>query len=163
MGSFMDYKNVEVLIRGMAELPGYELHLLSRISSERKSELESLSPTGATIVFHNGVTDAEYHNLLSGAVALVSGSQDEGFGIPLVESMSRGIPVVLSDINIFREIGEDAGIYFNQNDPKSFSAAIRTISDNLAWLERSRAGQKQAKKFSWASSAKALLETLKQI
>jgi glycosyltransferase involved in cell wall biosynthesis len=163
MGSFMDYKNVEVLIKGMAELAGFELHLLSRISSERQIELESLVPNGATVVFHNGVTDHEYQELLTGAVALVSGSQDEGFGIPLVEAMNRGVPIVVSDIEIFREIGGEAGIYFNQNDPKSFAAAVMSISEDRAWLQRSIAGQKQALKFSWTKSAEALLETLKQI
>jgi len=59
--------------------------------------------------------------------------------------------------------GDEAGIYFNQNDPKSFAAAVMSISEDRAWLQRSIAGQKQALKFSWTKSAEALLETLKQI
>jgi glycosyltransferase involved in cell wall biosynthesis len=163
MGSFMDYKNVEVLIRGMRYLPNHELHLLSRISNARRQELEALIHSGAKVVFHNGVSDEQYHELLSSAVALVSGSRDEGFGIPLVESMNRGVPIVISDIPIFREIGGSAAIYFDQEDPTAFARAIESISDNDEWMKASRASQIQAKKFSWDTSATALLELLEQV
>lgn len=163
MGSFMDYKNVEVLIEGMALLPGYELNLLSRVSNDRKRQLESLVPQGAKVIFHNGVSESDYHKLLSDSVALVSGSQDEGFGIPLVEAMGRGIPVVISEIAIFREIAGSAGIYFDQNNPASFADAVKSIGENASWLKNSKAAQEQAAKFSWSRSAEKLLETLKQI
>jgi len=163
MGSFMDYKNVEVLIKGMADLPDHELLLLSRISDSRRHELQALAPTGAKVEFLNGVTDKQYHELLSSSVALVTGSRDEGFGIPLVESMSRGIPIVVSDIPIFKEIGGDAAIYFNQDDPKAFAEAVKSIDSESAWLAKSKLSQVQAKKFSWTNSAKALLELLEQI
>lgn len=163
MGSFMDYKNVEVLIQGMGFLPGYELNLLSRVSNDRKRQLESLVPQGAKVIFHNGVSESDYHKLLSDSVALVSGSQDEGFGIPLVEAMGRGIPVVISEIAIFREIAGSAGIYFDQNNPASFADAVKSIGENAIWLKNSKAAQEQAAKFSWSRSAEKLLETLKQI
>jgi hypothetical protein len=51
----------------MAELPDMTLHLLSRITPERRAELEKLVPSGRHIVFHNGVTDAEYENLAENA------------------------------------------------------------------------------------------------
>ena len=163
MGSFMDYKNVEVLIKGMAHLPDHELLLLSRISQSRRAELQALVPAGANVQFLNGVTDKAYHELLSSSVALVSGSRDEGFGIPLVESMSRGIPIVVSNIPIFEEIGGDAAIYFDSENPEAFAAAVHSIDTQSAWLAKSKLAHAQAKKFSWTTSAKALLELLKQI
>src|SRR5690606_3220304 len=57
MGSFMLYKNVETLIKGMEWLPGRTLHLLSRITVARRQELQALVPEGANVIFHNGVTD----------------------------------------------------------------------------------------------------------
>jgi glycosyltransferase involved in cell wall biosynthesis len=163
MGSFMDYKNVEVLIKGMADLPDHELLLLSRISDSRRHELQALAPTGANVEFLNGVTDQRYHELLSSSVALVTGSRDEGFGIPLVESMSRGIPIVVSNIPIFKEIGGDAAIYFDQDDAKAFAKAVKSLDIESAWMAKSKLSQDQAKKFSWTNSAKALLELLEQI
>lgn len=163
MGSFMDYKNVEVLIKGMAHLPDHQLLLLSRITDTRKSELQSLVAGRAQVEFVNGVTDTEYDEILSSAVALVSGSRDEGFGIPLVEAMSRGIPVVVSDIPIFKEIGGDAAIYFDQENPAAFASAIESISSPEVWLAQSKKALRQAQKFNWKSSAKALLDLLKQV
>lgn len=161
MGSFMDYKNVEVLIQGMKYLPDYQLQLLSRITPERKAELEALVDTnGGTVVFHNGVSENEYHNQLDKAVALVTGSQDEGFGIPLVESMSRGVPVVVSDIEIFREIGGNAAVFFDQNDASAFAAAVKTLESNPRWLDRSTLSLRQSEKFNWDKSATQLIELM---
>ncbi len=161
MGSFMDYKNVEVLIDGMKHLPDYELQLLSRITPERRAELESLvDPSGGAVIFHNGVSENEYHNQLDKAVALVTGSQDEGFGIPLVESMSRGVPVVVSDIDIFREIGGQAAVFFDQNDSASFSNAIKTLESNPRWMDRSNLSIRQAEEFNWDKSAAELIELM---
>jgi len=163
MGSFMDYKNVEFLIQAMRDLPNYELHLLSKISAERKVQLEKDIPPGSKVRFHNGVSDPEYHEILSKAVALVSASHDEGFGIPLVESMSRGVPVVVSDIPIFREIGGEAAIYFNQEKIESFVSAVHSLQSGVEWKERSTASLEQASKFTWKKSAEELVELLKQI
>lgn len=163
MGSFMDYKNVEVLIQGMAQLPDYKLLLLSRITDTRKAELQTLVATGGQVEFINGVTDDEYHELLSNSLALVSASRDEGFGIPLVEAMSRGIPVVVSDIPIFKEIGGDAAVFFDQESPDAFASAIQSISESEAWHKRSKKSLLQAQKFSWKTSAKALMDLLQQI
>ena len=160
MGSFMDYKNVEVLINGMKFLSEYELHLLSRISSERKSELQELAPAGTKVVFHNGVSDSEYSRILAEATALVSGSRDEGFGIPVSEAMSMGIPAVISNIDIFREIGEEAAIYFDQESPESFAGSVRKLDDSATWSQISRQSQIQAAKFNWETSARALLKVI---
>lgn len=164
MGSFMDYKNVEVLINGLKHLPGYQLQLLSRITPERKAELEAMvSPEGGKVIFHNGVSENEYHSQLDQAVALVTGSQDEGFGIPLVESMSRGVPVVVSDIEIFREIGGQAAVFFDQNDEMSFVTGVKSLESNPLWLERSALSMKQAEQFNWDKSAVELIEMLNRL
>lgn len=163
MGSFMDYKNVEVLISGMQHLPDYELHLLSRISDERKAELSRLLQQRSNVIFHDGIGESEYQHLLSEAFALVSGSREEGFGIPLVEAMSLGTPIVVSDIEIFREIGGSAAKYFDQENPQSFAGQIEMLASAEAWQQASQASLNQALKFSWEISAKKLLELIKQI
>jgi len=164
MGSFIGYKNVEVLIEAMKYLPDYELNLLSKISPERRAELETLiDPSGGAVVFHNGVSETAYHQQLDRAVALVTGSQDEGFGIPLVEAMSRGIPVVVSDIEIFREIGGSAALYFDQNSAADFANQVQKLKSNPAWLERSKASLKWARRFNWNQSAGALMRMIAEL
>jgi glycosyltransferase involved in cell wall biosynthesis len=162
MGSFMPYKNVETLALALHVLPGYRLHLLSRISRADRRRLLDLAPTGA-LVIHDGVSDAYYAELLAGAFALVHASLDEGFGIPLIEAMSVGTPVVVSDIPIFREVGADAAGYFPAQDPDAAAAAIRALEDRAVWEQRSRRGREVAQDYDWNASAAVLLEMLERV
>ena len=163
MGSFMDYKNVETLVRGMEHLPDFNLQLLSRIAEHRKQELASLIPAkGGTVEFLNGVTEEQYHDLLNQSFALVSASLDEGFGIPLVEAMTRAIPVVISDIGIFEEVAGNAGSYFEATSPKGFADAVSAL-DSSEWKQKSKLSLVRAKDFSWQNSAKKLLKLLNRI
>ena len=162
MGSFMPYKNVATLVSAMNHLPGYRLHLLSRVPAAERSRLEALAPAGS-LDFHDGVTDADYARLLEGAHALVHASLDEGFGIPLVEAMSVGTPIVVSDIPIFREIGGSAGIYADPHDPSAFAAAVKLLDVPAEWSRRSTAARAQAALFDWDASADVLAEVLRRV
>ncbi|TFB70020.1 glycosyltransferase family 1 protein [Cryobacterium sp. Hz9] len=159
MGSFMPYKNLDTLVLALADLPDYDLHLLSRVSETEQVRLTRLAPQ-ARLVFHDGVTDEEYHLLVRSATALVTASLDEGFGIPLVEAMSLGIPVVVSDIPIFREIGGDAALYFDPRKADAIAAAVRRLAVPGEWAARSAQSIDQAARFTWAGSARTLLGVL---
>ncbi|WP_296631999.1 glycosyltransferase family 1 protein [Rhodoluna sp.] len=164
MGSFMPYKNVETLIAATGQLQSFELQLLSKIDDARRAELQSLADSfGAKVTFFNGVSDEQYDQLLNQAVALVSASKDEGFGIPLVEAMARGIPVVVSNIDIFKEIGGDAAIFCSPEGPDDFAEGIRSLQGNDAWLAKSAAAKAQAKKFTWDESAAKLYRVLTEL
>ena len=162
MGSFMEYKNVETLIRGMALLPDFELVLLSRVAPERRVDLESLDAIG-NVKFRNGVSEMEYIDEIDSSFALVSASKDEGFGIPLVESMNRGTPIIVSDIEIFREIGESAASYFNFESPEEFANQVRNLDNPASWKAASLAALERAKNFSWEASADALLKMVEKL
>jgi len=163
MGSFMPYKNVETMVAGMAGLPEYTLHLLSRITPQRRAELERIVPPGASVVFHNGVTDAEYDGLLRRATALVSLSRAEGYGLPLVEAMAVGTPVIASDIPIFREVGADAAIYVDPGSPGQFADAVAQLQDDLHWQDLSRRSLARAAEFSWDESARQLVDAAHEV
>jgi glycosyltransferase involved in cell wall biosynthesis len=164
MGSFIGYKNVETLIQGAGLLKEHKLILLSRISSKRKAELKALANmVGANIEFRNGVTKTEYGDLLASAQALVSASLDEGFGIPLVEAMERGTPIVVSNLEIFREIGQEAALRFIATDPQAFANEVLRLNDANNWDWYSNLALSQAKGFSWERSAQALFEVLQQL
>lgn len=161
MGTFMDYKNVETLIRGAGLKPEYKLHLLSRIAPKRQTELEALAAVhGANLKFHNGVTDEEYQSLLDTATALVSASLDEGFGIPLVEAMERGVPVLVSDISIFHEVAGPAGVFFDPNSPEDFADKLAVLATKPISVKTL---QNQASKFNWDDSASTLLELIRSL
>lgn len=153
MGSFMPYKDVETLVRATALLPEHELHLCSRIDAATRDRLERIAPE-ASLVFHDGVADSEYAELLRSATALVHASRDEGFGIPLLEAMTLGVPVVAADTAIFREVGGDAAVYFPVGDADALARAVQQLEGE--WVARSRASREQAARFSWRDSAERL-------
>lgn len=159
MGSYMAYKNVESLARALHLLPGYTLHLMSRISDADRRRLAAVAPAGQ-LVFHNGASDEEYLGELARATALLSASKDEGFGIPLVESMALGTPIAVSDIPIFREIGGEAALFFDPTDERAIAHAVRTLENADEWARRSAASLEQAQHFTWQRSAQRLLKVL---
>lgn len=163
MGSFMPYKNVECLVKGMATLPGYTLHLLSRIKPDRQTALQALVPTGAKVIFHNGVSDTEYANLLADNALLVSASLDEGYGLPLAESLSLGVPAVVSDLAIFHEVAGDGALYFNPRSPEDFAQAVISASYPDTYRELTQQGSNHIAQFSWRQSAQILSQAIRTL
>jgi len=159
MGSFMPYKNVETLIKGMNDLPhDFTLHLLSKISDDRKAQLQKLIRPGARVVFHNGVSDDEYIKLLQGAYCLASASKEEGFGLPIIEAQMVGTPVVCSDMTIFHEVAGDGALFFDYDQPKEFAKQVLKLSDSKFQSDLVVKGHEQAKKFTWKKSAQKLYD-----
>lgn len=163
MGAFIPYKNAETLIRAMQYLPGRTLHLLSRISPQRQRELTSLVPRGADVIFHNGVSDLEYAELLADNAIMVSASRAEGFGLPLAEALQIKVPAVVSDTEVFREVAGDGALYFQPNDPDEFAQAILSLDDQKARKVLVSKGYRHVQKFSWHQSALVLLEACQQL
>src|SRR6185312_540229 len=159
MGTFMPNKNVETLAAGMHFLPGYRLHLLSRISDEARNRLSALAPANS-IVFENGVSDKEYRAHLRNSVAMVSACRDEGFGIPLIEGMIEGTPLVISDIPVFREVGGEAATFFDQESPRAFADAVLAVDDESRWARLSALAREQGAVFNWETGAQTLLKLL---
>lgn len=163
MGSFMPYKNVELLLRAMPLLPEYKLHLASRISPARQAELEQMITNHEQVVFWNGASDGQYADLLSSATALVTASKDEGFGLPLIEAMSLDVPAICADIPIFHEVGGKAALFFDPDSPEAFAAQVRKIEDPLYRQALITAGREQASMFTWQKSAKKLLGIMREL
>ena len=93
-------------------------------------------------------TDEEIVRLLSGAKAFVFPSFAEGFGLPPLEAMAAGVPVVCSDIPVFREVYGDAVLYVDPGRAESIAAAIRSLLIDSSLSSGLRAkGRSQASKY----------------
>jgi glycosyltransferase involved in cell wall biosynthesis len=115
-------------------------------------------------VHHMEGPDAVLANLYRDAGVLVYPSKDEGFGIPLLEAMSMGCPVVCSDINIFREVAGEAAEYVDPWKMESIAAGIeRVIGDT----ERRQVLQAQGKRrigiFSWQRCAVETINVYREL
>lgn len=163
MGTFMPYKNVETLIRGMKWLPGRTLHLLSRITPRRQAELEALVPKNAEVIFYNGVSDEEYAALLAKNAVLVSASLDEGYGIPVAEALAMGVPTVVSDISIFHEVAAGGALYFDPTKPKDFAEQVKKLDDKKLRDATIAHGVQHISTYNWQDSARTLLNAINSL
>ena len=94
--------------------------------------------------------DFRLRAVVAGAAALVLPSLDEGFGLPLLEALAAGTPVVASDLPVLREVGGSAASYAASASPEAFADAMEQV---LASPGDSRRGPEQAATFTWARCA----------
>jgi glycosyltransferase involved in cell wall biosynthesis len=102
------------------------------------------------------------------ATALLMTSDHEGFGLPLIESMACGAPVIASDLPVFHEVGGDAVEFVPVGDvPAWVSTALRLINqrshDPAGWEARRSNGFRQAAKFSWSGYARRYAELYRKV
>jgi glycosyltransferase involved in cell wall biosynthesis len=97
----------------------------------------------------------ELEGLYAGADLVAHPSLYEGFGLPVLEAMARGVPVACSDIPPLREVAGDAARYFDPRDPATIATAIAELLADPAERERlAQAGRARAAGFSWAKAAR---------
>jgi glycosyltransferase involved in cell wall biosynthesis len=104
------------------------------------------------------VTDAALAGLYRGATALCFPSVAEGFGLPVLEAMAAGVPVLARDIPAARELGGEAALLIPGDDPRAWANALERILSEAA-LRRSLAdaGLRRAAHFTWDRTAAATL------
>jgi glycosyltransferase involved in cell wall biosynthesis len=112
---------------------------------------------GDRVTVTGRLDDADLASLYAGASLVVMPSRAEGFGLPVLEAMALGVPVVTSDDPALREVGGGATEVFPIGDPQALSTAIaRVLSDAVLRTQMIEAGRVRAKDFDWLSSARTL-------
>jgi glycosyltransferase involved in cell wall biosynthesis len=109
-------------------------------------------------VTHLGyVPDAEREQLYAGARVLVLPSLDEGFGLPALEAMSAGVPVVAANRGALPEVVGSGGTLVDPDDIDGLAAAIERLVTDREWAEaQGRAGLERARAFTWEQSVRDL-------
>jgi len=110
------------------------------------------------------VDDATLKALYQRALALVFPSLYEGFGLPLLEAMHIGCPVVASSASAVREVCGDAAVYCDALQPQGIAAALRELIDRPAQRDLMRErGRSRARQFGWDASAASLRELVEAV
>ena len=109
---------------------------------------EQVDVTGA--VTPGYLDEADLRPVVAGASVLVLPSRDEGFGLPVLEAMAAGTPVVASDLPVLREVGGEHASYAAVGDAEAFAAALRQVLEAPGDAAARRA---HATRFTWAASA----------
>ena len=114
------------------------------------------SPVRADIITPGFVDDADMPHLYAAADCFVLPSHYEGFGLPVLEALQSGTPVICTDVGSLPEVGGDAPVYVPVGQPAVLGDALtRVLGSERQRVEMSAAGRAQAAKFSWQQAAEA--------
>jgi glycosyltransferase involved in cell wall biosynthesis len=141
-------KNVKLIIVGKSGN-----HFMQDFSAENTSNVQFEG------YIEDEVLDKLYHN----ASAFVYPSLYEGFGIPPLEAMSHGCPVIVSDIKVLKEVCGDAALYIDPLSSTSIAQELtRLLSNDTLRDDLIQKGYSQVEKFSWCTSSKKIINILSQ-
>ena len=171
VGSLHPRKNVVNLIKAfdlfkIENGSDHKLVLVGRMAWKN----EELNKTYETtvhrddIILTGHITNEQLPKYLAAAEALTYVSVFEGFGIPILEGMSSGTPVITSNVSSMPEVAGDAALLINPHDPKSIAEGMQELVLNKSLRqELISKGQERAKYFSWATTADHIYSELKKI
>lgn len=168
VGTLLKHKNVPTLVRALAEEPGwFDLVLAGPLTDAERAAFERLIDqlgVGDRVRHLGWVDEDTLARLYTGALAVALPSLHEGYGLPALEAMGYGVPVVASDIPVIREVGDDAVLYVRQPlDPASWRRrldSLRTADVRGALAER---GRQQAGAHTWEAAAEAFVTLFREL
>ena len=154
------HKNLKRLIEGVASLPNAVL-VVPGYATPFEEELRARAaalPGGDRIRFTGWVDDATLEGLYRAATCFVFPSLAEGFGLPVLDALVRGVPVACSNTSSMPEVAGEAAVYFDPEDTEQITAAIRQLLEDPELRTRlAKAGAARAALFSWKRTAEATL------
>lgn len=158
------HKNLSGLLDGLALVPAERrpVTVLPGYPTPHEQELrEQAARLGleADVRFEGWLPERDVEGLFALAAAFVFPSFYEGFGLPVLEAMARGVPVACSDRASLPEVAGDAALLFDPSDPHSIAAAIeRLLGDSELSARLREKGTVRAELFTWERTAELTLE-----
>lgn len=159
-------KNMANLLKAFAEIKyaykrDLDLVLVGRDALGTLSKLAMDLCVGENVRLTGYVSDEDLFHYYSSAAVFVLPSYYEGFGLPVVEAMCCGCPVVCSNTPALKEVAGDAAVYFDPNDVDEMAEAILTGNEMRESLITR--GYQNLKRFSWEESARKLYSLVQQL
>ena len=156
------YKNIYRFFQAFAQMPDRDAFEIVCAGGKSSIERELLPLVDRRSVHHRNFSDPELALAYAGAVALVYPSLYEGFGLPVLEAMASGCPVITSRAASLPEVAGDAALYVDPTDLESLRYALREVQRPEVRQPLIQAGLRQARLFSWAKMAGLLAAELKK-
>jgi glycosyltransferase involved in cell wall biosynthesis len=173
VGTLQPRKNIVRLIEAFSRIKNQEsgikdlnLVIIGRRGWQYEEILAAPEKYGVkdTVKFLENVKDDELHIFYQHALCYVLPSLYEGFGLPVVEAMQRGCPVITSNVSSLPEAGGDAALYVDPENVDDIAQKIeKLITDKKLREELIAKGKKQVQKFSWEKAAKETMEVLQEV
>jgi glycosyltransferase involved in cell wall biosynthesis len=161
------HKNMGTLLRALHLLPDSRARLvLPGSPTPHEAELRELAAElgiADRVRFPGWISDAELEGLYRLAACFVLPSLQEGFGLPVLEAMGRGVPVVCSNVSSLPEVAGDAALLFDPDDPRALALALDRLLRDAALRDDLRArGLERCRRFSWRATARATLASYRR-
>jgi glycosyltransferase involved in cell wall biosynthesis len=154
-------KNLQVAIRACAEAGLLLLIVGPSVSASRRILSQGGRASGGRWRYLGYATPSDLSALYSAATALVFPSYTEGFGLPAVEAMSCGCPVIASDAPALREVCGGAALHVPPWDVSALAAALRAVATDRALRDSLVArGIARSRQFNWANAVDSFSEAL---
>lgn len=170
VGGLTPLKNIGRLLQAFQKLkkrlPGYKLVIIGFKRWKYKKEIELIKTLELEndVIFAGWVQDEDMPALYGLADVLAFPSLYEGFGIPLLEAMACGCPIVTSNTGGLPEVAGEAAVFVNPYDVEDIANAMfNIINDNSLRQHLIGRGYKQVKKFSWEKCASEVLEVFERL
>jgi glycosyltransferase involved in cell wall biosynthesis len=159
------HKNVPRLVEALADVPKAVL-IVPGYATGADEELDRLAErlgVADRLRRPGWVDEAMLDGLYRAADCFVFASLAEGFGLPVLEAMIRGVPVTCSNATSLPEVAGEAALYFEPEDVEAIAVSVRRILEDDELAERLRAaGLKRAQRFSWDRSARLTLASYRK-
>jgi glycosyltransferase involved in cell wall biosynthesis len=159
VGAIQRRKNTARLVEAFEQLdPGWKLVLAGASGFDSQDALKRIerSPRKHDIQVLGYVPGPKLEELYGRASILAFPSLDEGFGMPVLDAMARGVPVVTSNASAMPEVAGDAALLVNPTDISSIGEGLRRLTEDTALREQFRlAGLSRAREFTWEKSVQA--------
>jgi glycosyltransferase involved in cell wall biosynthesis len=161
VGTLEPRKNVGALLDAYARAAGRRAAMPKLVLAGRATDAATgwlariaAAPFAGRVEHRGYVAEEERENLYRSARVLVMPSLDEGFGLPALEAMSAGVPVIVSSHGSLPEVVQHAGAQVDPSDVDAFADALERAAFDGEWATRSAAaGLERARAFTWAASA----------
>ena len=159
VGMRRPHKNFLTLVRAIGKLDDAALVFVGDADERFPDEVAATAQgLGNRVCFLGKIPEADLSGLYNLAAALACPSLVEGFGLPLVEAMASGTPLICSDIPVFREVAGDAALFVPARDEAAWASAVATVLESsVLQADLRRLGLERSRHFSWRAAAAPLL------
>ncbi len=166
VGNAAPYKNIDVILESLVYLDQKISFVYVSANAKFVEKLQNkvaILGIKERVVFAGFLSNEDLSILYEEALAYIFPSISEGFGLPGLESMASGCPVICSNTKVFREVYSDAALFFDPKNPVELSQRIKSlITNNLLKESLIAKGKKQVEKYSWARLTRETLEVYKK-
>lgn len=158
-------KNISTLIRSISLIKNKNMKLvIVGEDSWKKENINIDEKLKSRIVFLKNISNEELGHIYSNAKVFCFVSLDEGFGLPIVEAMSFGIPVICSNISVMPEVSGNAGILVDPYSENQIADKIDLLlSDKLFYEQQQKLSIKKASEYSWEKSTEKIIKLCEQL